>query len=129
MDDNHNLAVFEWEKKDKSKRGSGNEPALISHGKGTAAKILSLTFNSSEDMIAATALKEVKFFTFDKAVPKAKTGTGWGKKVNHQAVLCGAYIGETFISGLFNGDILKWNGTRIGKNIQAHTKSCTSLFV
>ena len=44
-------------------------------------------------------------------------------------MLCGAYVGDVFISGLFNGDILKWSGTRIGKNIEAHTKSCTSLYV
>jgi len=50
----------------------------IAAGKGTRANILSMGFNPTNNMVVATCVKEVDFFTFDQGVLKVKKGTGWG---------------------------------------------------
>lgn len=45
MSDNHNIAVFEWQKKPDQKKGI--DPVFAS-GKGTPAAIMSLVFDPQE---------------------------------------------------------------------------------
>lgn len=57
----------------------------------------------------------------------SKRGTGFLNKVEAQAVLCGAYIGNTLVTGLFNGQIVSWNGTSLAKAFEAHKGSVTAM--
>ncbi len=59
-DDEHTVAVFEWEKcqiTDKNKEKKVRISGLIASGKGTKSIILSLCFNKSHDSIVATCIK------------------------------------------------------------------------
>lgn len=48
--------------------------------------ILSLAFNPDSNILVATCLKEVAFFSFTGGLIKCKKGTGWDN--NAQGVLC-----------------------------------------
>ena len=78
MDDEHNVAVWDWNKSDKK---SGVKGILKASGKGTRAKILSLAWvpGAAENMLVTTAVKEVKFFTVSAGTIKPKTGIGMDK--------------------------------------------------
>jgi hypothetical protein len=65
MDDDHSIAIYEWEAK--AKPGVTIKPIF---GKGTRANILSLGFNPTGDKIVATCVKELSFFTFAGGVIK-----------------------------------------------------------
>jgi hypothetical protein len=73
FDEDHTIAIYDW--KVKLKPGEAYKP--IASGKGTRANILSLGFNPAGNMLIATAVKEVNFFTFDGGIIKGKKGTGW----------------------------------------------------
>jgi len=77
FDDDHTIAIYDWQAK--LKPGEALKP--IATGKGTKANILSLGFNSSNDMLVSTAVKEVNFYTFDKGIIKCKKGTGWNTQI------------------------------------------------
>jgi len=88
MDDEHNVAVYEWAAK--PKQGQGLAP--IAAGKGTRANILSLGFTPDNSQLVATCVKEVDFFTFAGGVIKSKKGTGWGTGAGPESVLCQAFV-------------------------------------
>jgi hypothetical protein len=117
LDDYHCVAVYEWNAP--LKAGQSIKP--IATGKGTRANILSLGFNSADDMIVATCIKEVCFITFNNGVIKCSKGSGWGKNPI-EAVLCQASIDGTLFTGTFSGSILQWSGKTItSSSLKAHT--------
>ena len=123
MDDDHCVAIWEWEKNENALKSKGKVTSLIASGKGSRAAFHALLFSPSENELVATWVKEVRFFTFDKGVLKSKTGTGWGK-VNQQSVLWGWYVGDTLVTGLYSGSLLLWKGLSIKKQLEAHKGAC-----
>ena len=66
-DDNHSIAVFDWEK-GIQKYDDKSKPIKINHvkglkatGNGTKSVIMSLTFNKKDDIIVATGIKVLNF--------------------------------------------------------------------
>lgn len=61
-DDDHSIAVFEWEKCEiveskKEKKSKDKIKGLIATGKGTRSVILSLCFNKNNDCVVASCIK------------------------------------------------------------------------
>jgi len=73
FDDDHTIAIYDWSSKPKA--GEALKP--VASGKGTRANILSLGFNTTNDQLVATCVKEVNFFTFANGIVTGKKGTGW----------------------------------------------------
>jgi len=104
MDDEHNIAVYELKQ---LKAGESLKP--IAAGKGTRANILSLGFGPADDVLVATCVKEVNFFTFAGGAIKGKRGTGWGT-AGPESVLCQAFVDDTLITGMYSGFLILWKG-------------------
>jgi WD40 repeat protein len=123
MDDDQIVAVFEWAKPP----AKSGVVAPLAFGKSTRAKILSLSFNPSANLIVATCVKEVSFITFAGGVIKAQQGTGWGTK-GAESVLTQAFVGEALFTGVFSGEIIQWNGRALGKRTKAHTGRVNAMY-
>lgn len=121
FDDEHCIAIYSWNAK--LKPGETIKP--VATGKGTRANILSLGFNPAGNQLVATCVKEVNFYSFDNSLVKCKKGTGWTN--NMQSVLCQAFLGETLYTGLFDGNLVSWNGTAIKSTMKAHTDGVHAL--
>jgi microtubule-associated protein-like 6 len=128
MDEDHNVAIFEWQKSASKKKGGKSGGPLVAAGKGTRANILSLCFNPDESQVVACAVKEVTFLSFAGGVIKGKRGIGWGKGGDRQAVLCGVFMGNTLLTGVFSGHIYVWKGNSISSKKKAHEKGCNALW-
>lgn len=124
MDDEHQVAIFDWAAKPKGKTGT---VAPVAHGKGTRANILSIGFNPTGDQVVATCVKEVNFFSFAGGVIKGQKGTGWGTK-GADSVLTQAFVGNVLFTGSYTGEIITWQGRNIGKRQKAHTGRVNCLW-
>lgn len=111
MDDEHCVMVV---KENTSKKKNATKYVMVANGKGDREKLLSMTWNPTEDQIVMTGLKNVVFLTFEKGVIKSRKGTGWGK-IKRKSILCSAFNGNNLITGMFNGKLVSWNGRNIGK--------------
>lgn len=127
MDDDHCVAIYEWEKNEAQMKKKGGTPAILASGKGSRSPFFSLCFSPKEDELVGTCAKEVRFFTYANGVLKGKTGTGWGK-TTQQAVLCSTYIDTTLVTGIYAGTILLWKGSTITKRLEGHTDSCNAVW-
>jgi hypothetical protein len=74
MHDDHNVFIFDV----KTKLKAGQAWVPIAFGKGTRSNIMSLGWNATSDVVIATAVKQVVFFTFTNGALKNQKGTGWG---------------------------------------------------
>ena len=128
MDDEHWVAIYDWEKNEKAIKSKGKKSALIASGKGGRSAFFSLVFSPREDQLVGCCNKEVKFYSFKNGVIKGKTGTGWGRKIKRQAVLCGTFVGNDMISGTYSGALLVWRGSSIKKSVQAHKGACNAIW-
>lgn len=127
MDTEHNIAIYDWQKKQSKKKGAKGGP-LFASGKGTKAQILSICFDPAETMVVATAVKEVMFLNFSSGTIKPKKGTGWGKSGGQCSVLSGVFMGNSLLTGVFSGEIFVWKGNSITSKKKAHKKACNCLY-
>ena len=122
-DDYHCVAIYDWNEcriLSKSSPSKSKSGGLVATGQVSRANILSLVFNPADDMLVATAVKEVNFISFAGGLLKASKGIGWGS-TRQQAVLCAAYIGTALVTGSFNGQLLVWRGRKLEQVLKAHT--------
>lgn len=127
MDDDHCVAIFEWEKNEAALKSKGTKTCLVASGKGSRSPFCSLTFSPDGKELVGACIKEVRFFTYVNGVLKSKTGTGWGK-TKQQAVLCATYVGTNLVTGIYSGDLLIWKGLSISKKLEAHKGSCNAIW-
>jgi hypothetical protein len=74
MSDDHNIAIFDCQVKLKP----GVAWAPVATGRGCRAVIMSLGWNATNDVVIATCVKAVVFFTFSHGKIVSKNGTGFG---------------------------------------------------
>jgi len=72
MDDDHMVAVWEWNSPSKSPE---KPIAPIAHGKGSRAKFLGMGFTADSNQVIGVCIKEIQLYTF-------KDGKLKGKKVS-----------------------------------------------
>ena len=124
-DDYHCIAVYEWEKCTLTAKSAGKSrgnAGLVAAGQGSRANLLSMAFNPANNTIAAPGIKEVNFITFANGTIKVKKGINWGSN-KHQAILCGAYVGTSLVTGTFSGKLFVWKENTLSNVLNAH-KSC-----
>jgi WD40 repeat protein len=129
-DDYHCVAIYDWNEcrtQLKGGLGKGRSGGLVATGQVSRVNILSLVFNPTDDLLVATGVKEVNFISFAGGSLKTAKGSGW-KAMRPQAVLCGAFIGTTLVTGTFNGQLLTWRGRTIEQTINAHTGCVNSIW-
>lgn len=127
MDDDHCVAIWEWEKNEDSLKSKGTKSCILASGKGGRSPFHSMLFDPQEDTLVGTCVKEVRFYTFVKGVLKSRVGTGWGR-TKQQSVLCGCFVGSTLVTGTFSGSLLLWSGRSIKKNVEAHKGACNAIW-
>ena len=127
MDDDHCVAIWEWENNEKALKSKGKVQSLVASGKGGRSAFHSMLFSPDESELIGTCVKEVRFYTFLKGALKGRTGTGWGK-TKQQSVLCSTFIGKTLVTGTFSGQLLLWKGRSISKRLEAHSKACNAIW-
>lgn len=76
---------------------------------------MSVGWNSTNDVVIATCVKSVVFFTFAAGKIAQKNGTGWGTTTCADTVLSQATCGNTTFTGHYSGEIISWVGTSISK--------------
>lgn len=89
---------------------------------------MSLGWNATSDVVIATCVKQVVFFTFANGKLVHKNGTGWGA-TPADTVLCQATAGTNLFTGHLSGEIISWNGSSIAKRVKCHTKKVNCLYV
>lgn len=127
MDDDHNVAIWDWEKNEDALKSKGKVASLVASGKGGRSSFHSMIFSPKEDELIGTCVKEVRFYTFVKGILKGRTGTGWGR-TKQQSVLCSCFIGSTLVTGTFSGYLLLWKGRSITKKIEGHKGACNAIW-
>lgn len=124
MQDDHNLYIFDV----KTKLKPGAVWAPIAYSKGTKAVVMSLGWNTASDVIIATCVKQVTFYSFLNNKLTAKNGSGWGVQQPADTVLSQATCGNTVFTGHLSGEIIAWNGSTVSKRNSCHKAKVNCLY-
>ncbi|MCQ2819417.1 MAG: EF-hand domain-containing protein, partial [archaeon] len=140
-DDNHNLAIFDWQKgtaedlssitnhRLKPKKGQaqckGPVYATCETGK---ANILGVCFNKDATTIALACVKQIGIITVAQGKLKVKKATGL-RGDNLTYIYCCGYLNNTLLCGTANGKLLVLAGTAVSKTIKGHTAAINSLMI
>ena len=141
-DDDHNIAIFEWEKgtaenisksqnhrlKDKNFNMETLSLYLYCQGKMGKANILGMCFNKSGKKLACCGIKEVNIFDISKGSMKKKRCTGL-KGSDLTSIMCCGYLNEILICGSINGNLLICSGTNFTKSKKAHKNGINCLYI
>ena len=139
-DDEHNIAIFEWEKgtaeqisksqnmRLKSSKKIDNNLALYGTAKGGKANILGVCFNKNGKLLATCGVKEVNIFEVSKGKMKKKKCTGL-KGSELTSIMCCGYLKESLICGSINGNLLVFSGTTFSKSRKAHKNGLNCLYI
>lgn len=130
-DPDHTIAIYNLDKLTAPgyNRSKARSDGSIIVGTGPKAEILQLKFDPSDQMLVAACNKEVDFISFDGGAIKCSKGTGWGKNITPQAVLCIGFIDQTCVTGTFSGNLFMWKGKSLsGVPVQAHTGTVNALW-
>ena len=140
-DDDHHIAVFEWEKgsaenisrsqnhrlKDKNKN-ENLSLYLYSQGKMGKANILGVCFSKNGKKLACCGVREVNVFDIVKGTLKKKKCTGLrGSELT--SIMCCGYLNETLLCGSINGNLLVCSGTNFTKSKKAHKNGINCLYI
>lgn len=130
LHDDHHIAVFEWEKgsnKDYSEMTGkvklNNVQGLYATNKGPRANILHIASKSNTEA-ALLCVKEVNIVTWSKGNLKIKKATGMK---NLQTVMCGIYLDNTLVTGVFSGELFLFSGASYSKSVKAHSSSVNCI--
>ena len=138
-DEDHNIAVFEWEKgtaenisrsqnhRLKSKTNDNNL-ALYGTAKGGRANILGVCFNKNGKLLACCAVKEVNIFEVKNGKMNKKKCTGL-KGSELTSIMCCGYLKDNLICGSINGNLLVFSGTTFSKSKKAHKNGLYCLYI
>ena len=139
-DDEHNIAVFDWEKGTaenisrsqnyglKIKSNDNENLALYGTAKGGRANILGVCFNKNGKNLACCCVKEVNIFELKKGKLKKKKCTGL-KGAELTSIMCCGYLNENLICGSINGNLLVFSGTTFSKSKKAHKNGLICLYI
>ena len=141
-DDEHNIAVFEWEKgsaenisrnqdhrlKDKNNKNENLSLYLYSQGKMGKANILGICFNKNGKKLVCCGVKEVNMFDITKGKMKKKKCTGL-RGSDLTSIMCCGFLKETLICGSINGNLLICSGTSFTKSKKAHKNGINCLYI
>ena len=119
-DDNHSVAVW------RTPSGTWTDGGLQNACKGDRNKVLFAHFLSGGDFTAVTGgAKHMKFWRLSEAGFTSKRAK-FGRKSS--TVICAANLGKKLVTGTVSGHIYVWEGTKIGRAINAHDKAVTALY-
>ena len=142
LDDEHSIAVFEWEKgtaenisksqnhrlKDKNFNMETLSLYLYCQGKMGRANILGMCFNKSGKKLACCGVKEVNIFEIAKGSMKKKRCTGLkGSEIT--AIMCCGYLNDILICGSSTGNLLICSGSMFTKSKKAHKNGINCLYI
>ena len=138
-DDEHNIAVFEWEKGTAENisrsqnhrlkiKNNDNNLALYGTAKGGRANILGVCFNKNGKYLACCCVKEVNIFEVKKGKMKKKKCTGL-KGNDLTSIMCCGYLKEILLCGSINGNLLVISGTSFTKSKKAHKNGLNCLYI
>ena len=141
-DDEHNIAIFEWEKgsaeslsrsqnhrlKNKNNKNDDLSLYLYSKGKMGKANILGICFDKSGKKLACCGVKEINIFTITKGLMKKKKCTGL-RGNNLCSIMCCGYFKENLICGSANGNLLIFSETNFTKSKKAHKNGLNCLYI
>jgi microtubule-associated protein-like 6 len=137
-DDDHHIAVFDWEKggknqeslniKSKKQKAAATTNPVYCYGKGPRANVMGLCFNNQNDIIGVPCVKEVNFVSFTNGKYNLKRGVGL-KGNSLTTITCAGYIGNNLVCGTFLGNLVIFNGTSATKELKAHSGTVNSIYV
>lgn len=128
-DDDHCIAVY-----DVNNTGNKTGPLqnLVATGKGGKDTFLDIKFfPNNSDKLVLCGVKVFAIVTIKSGSFVIKKGTGWGKTplTQLQALSCIGFIGETPVTGAFNGAVFKWEDGVLSASQKVHESSITSFGV
>jgi microtubule-associated protein-like 6 len=138
-DDEHNIAIFEWEKGTAESitrsqnhrlkvKNNDNNLALYSTAKGGRANILGVCFNKNGKKIACCCVKEVNIFEVNKGKMKKTKCTGL-KGAELTSIMCCGYLNDTLLCGSINGNLLVCSGKQFTKTKKAHKNGLNCIYI
>jgi len=138
-DDDHNIAVFEWEKGTAENisrsinhrlkiKNSDNNLALYGTAKGGRANILGVCFNKNGKKLACCCVKEVNIFDVKQGKMTKKKCTGL-KGTDLTSIMCCGYLKDNLLCGSINGNLLVCSGTQFTKSKKAHKNGLNCLYI
>ncbi|CAG9325772.1 unnamed protein product [Blepharisma stoltei] len=116
-DDDHSLAVYEWQAK-----------RMICNSKVEKEPVLGASFISNTDL-AVYGAKFIKFFTINGKNVTGNRGTLGNASKPFEAQLCGVAFNNNFVTGTHAGNIWIWAGRSLGKSMKAHNGQVWALTV
>ena len=142
-DDDHNIAIFEWEKgsaenisksqnhrlKDKNFKNEDLSLYLYSLGKMGRANILGMCFSMNGKKLACCGVNEVNIFEVTKGNMKKKKCTGLKGKELTSKMCCGYLSNDILICGSINGNLLICSGTTFTKSKKGHKNGINCLYI
>jgi len=119
QDDNHSIAVYDWEQERKigSCKGGSNKVLDIKFAPGPAP--------GTQNLVTCGE-KHVKFWTMKGRNLKSKKGI-FGKLGKIQTVLSIGFAGGKTVTGTASGHLYVWEGRSVVQAIDAHTGSVNAL--
>ena len=112
-DDDHSLAVYEWQTK-----------RMVCNSKVDKDAVLGANFMSNTE-IAIYGPKFIKFFTINGQNVSSSRGTIGNKPF--EAQFCGINFNSAFVTGTHAGNLFVWAAKSLGKTIKAHTGQVWAL--
>lgn len=89
---------------------------------------MSLGWNAASDVVIATCVKQVAFYSLLNGKLTAKNGSGWGVAQPADTVLAQATCGTTVFTAHLSGEIIAWNGSTVSKRNPGHKGKVNCLF-
>ena len=113
-DDDHSLAVYDWQTK-----------RMVCNSKVDKDNVLGANFISNTEL-AIYGPKFIKFFTISGQNVSSSRGT-LGNNRAFEAQFAGVNFGNAFVTGTHAGNLFVWAGKSLGKSVKAHTGQVWAL--
>lgn len=114
-DDDHSLAVYEWQTK-----------RMVCNSKVDKDAVLGANFITNTEL-AIYGPKFIKFFTINgQNISNSRGSIGVNKPF--EAQFCGAVFNNAFVTGTHAGNLFVWGGKSLAKSVKAHTGQVWALF-
>eukprot|EP01006_Ploeotia_vitrea_P014079 TRINITY_DN37392_c0_g1_i1.p1 TRINITY_DN37392_c0_g1~~TRINITY_DN37392_c0_g1_i1.p1 ORF type:complete len:741 (+),score=138.60 TRINITY_DN37392_c0_g1_i1:114-2336(+) len=120
LDDNHSVAVYDWQAQ-----------ALVAESKGDTARIINIAFNytrgaDANNEFVTVGSKHIKFWTIAGTQLKAKKGL-LGRKGKRQPFVSLAFTDDYTLIGTKSGHIYPFKANKLKRPVQGHNGMIYSL--
>jgi microtubule-associated protein-like 6 len=126
-DEDRCVVVYDIERKaDKP----GIMQGVIATGKCGRDTILDIRFSPADsNKIIACGVKVLQVLTVNGGSITTKRGIGWGKTPNTQlqTLLCVGFLGNSILTGGFNGCLIIWNESSLTNAVKIHESAITCI--